>query len=372
MNTSTRHRAWPLACACASILASAQIAQAAEPAAPAAELEEVVVTGFRMSLESSIEFKKESIGVVDSISSEEIGKLPDVSIADALARLPGLAAQRVDGRAQVLALRGMAPKYAVTLLNGREMVSTGDNRSVEYDQFPSELIATAKVYKTQDAALMSQGLSGTVDLASIRPLDYSSAVRTVSIRGETNDNGELNDGYSDIGGRFSGSYVDQFADGTIGVAVGYAHLDNPGQEKYYKSWWWADTSVWDSPLPGVEEGAIALQGFEAGVTSTERRRDGLMGVLEFKPNDRLHSVLDLYYSKFHQESVQSELQTTTGAPAASLTAPTKSGPPGIAWSTITRSAASSASSSQALRTPSAWPTDSTSASPSRHTASPRR
>jgi iron complex outermembrane receptor protein len=313
MNTAClRPRALPLALACASLLAAAQAARAADTVTRngTTELEEIVVTGFRMSLESSIEFKKESLGIVESVSAEEIGKLPDVSIADALARLPGLAAQRVDGRAQVIALRGMAPKYAVTLLNGREMVSTGDNRSVEYDQFPSELIATAKVYKTQDAALMSQGLSGTVDLASVRPLDFTSRVSTVSVRAEKNSNGELNDGTRDLGGRLSGSYIDQFADGTLGVAIGYAHLDNPGQEKYYKSWWWADTSAWDASLEGVPAGVIALQGFEAGVTSTERKRDGLMGVIEYKPGERLHSILDLYYSRFEQVSVQSEMQAS--------------------------------------------------------------
>lgn len=322
MNETSRRRAIPLALACASILCAAQSARAQDPA-PAAtdELEEIVVTGYRLSLESSIAFKREQVGVVDSISAEEIGKLPDVSIADALARLPGLAAQRVDGRAQVISLRGMAPKYAVTLLNGREMVSTGDNRSVEYDQFPSELINMAMVYKTQDAALVSQGLSGTVDLATVRPLDYSEPTVTFGIRGEKNDNGELNDGSSDIGNRFSASYVDQFADGKFGVALGYAHLDNPGQEKYYKSWWWGDTDAWCgnqgycaiNGLPhGTPEqpgpGPVALLGFEAGVTSTDRKRDGVMGVLEYKPNETFHSMVDLYYSKFDQTSDQTELQ----------------------------------------------------------------
>lgn len=325
--TSLRRGSAALAIACASILCAAQAARAdaVTPAATAGqeEIEEIVVTGFRYSIETSVQVKRDFDGIVESVSAEEIGKLPEVSVAEAIARLPGLAAQRVDGRAQVIAIRGMAPKYAVTLLNGREMVSTGDNRSFEYDQFPAELINQANVYKTQDAGLVAQGLSGTVDLQTIRPLSYNSTQLIASIRGEKNANGELNDGWSDTGGRASISYVDQFRDGTIGVAFGYAHLDNPGQEKYYKSWWWGDTDAWcgnqgwcainglphgtpGSPGPGPQ----ALLGFESGVTSTKRTRDGAMGVLEFRPNEDLHSMIDLYYSKFDQTSIQREMQAS--------------------------------------------------------------
>ncbi len=87
-----------------------------------------------------------------------------------ISRLPGLATQRVDGRSQVINIRGMSEQFAGTLLNGREQVSTGDSRGVEFDQYPSELINAVTVYKTPDAALIGQGLSGTVDLQTIRPL----------------------------------------------------------------------------------------------------------------------------------------------------------------------------------------------------------
>lgn len=316
---SHRRRSAALAAACASILcaAAASRAVAAESAdtssandASPTQLQEIVVSGIRFSIETSIADKRKSTGIIEEVSAEEIGKLPEVSIAEALARLPGLAAQRVDGRAQVIALRGMAPKYAVTLLNGREMVSTGDNRSVEYDQFPSELINSATVYKTQDAALVAQGLSGTVNLQTVRPLDYSDRKITFGLRGEKNANGELNQGFSDVGGRLSFSYINQFADGKVGVAFGYAHLDNPGQEKYYKSWWWANTGNWGSQINGLPPDAIALQGFESGVTSTKRKRDGVMAVLEFRPNVNYHGMVDLYYSKFDQTSVQRELQAS--------------------------------------------------------------
>jgi iron complex outermembrane recepter protein len=260
------------------------------------KLDTIVVTGIRQSIESSIAKKKNSDSIVETISAEDIGKLPDTSIAESLARLPGLTAQRVDGRAQVISIRGLSGNYAGSLLNGRSVVSTGDNRSVEFDQFPSELLSGVTIYKTPDATLIGQGLSGTVDLHTVRPLDYKTRQIVINTRGEINSNGKLTDGASDKGGRFSTSYIDQFANNTVGIALGYAHLDSPGQEQAFKLWGWNDGGI-----TGVPKGVITPYGFEAPVTSSKQKRDGLMAVIEFKPNKDLRSVVDLYYSKFDQQ-----------------------------------------------------------------------
>src|SRR5438309_1423553 len=124
----------------------------------------ITVTGFRASLESAVNEKKRRDQVVESISAEDIGKLPDASIAESIARLPGLTSQRVSGRSNSISIRGFSPDFSTTLLNGREQTSTGDNRAVEYDQYPSEVINQVLVYKTPMASLVGQGLSGTVDL----------------------------------------------------------------------------------------------------------------------------------------------------------------------------------------------------------------
>jgi len=302
---------------CAGLLGATQPAAAQSAAPTEQKLETVTVSGFRASLESSINTKRNADSIVESVSAEDIGKLPDVSIADAISRLPGLTAQRVGGRASVISIRGMAPRYGVTLLNGREIVSTGDNRAVEYDQFPSELINRADVIKTPDPALAVQGLSGTINMKTLRPLDLGKTQAVVSARAERNSNGALNPEISATGNRLSASYVTQSADRTWGAAVGFAHLDSPSQEKHYKSWWWANTNDWGAPLAGVPTDAVALQGFELGVASSRQKRDGLMGVLEYKPNAHFHSTLDLYYSKFDQEearrTVMSDMSTWSGA-----------------------------------------------------------
>jgi iron complex outermembrane receptor protein len=267
-------------------------------------LQTVVVTGIRHSIATSVETKNESSSIVEAISAEDIGKLPDVSIAESIARLPGLAAQRVNGRAQVIAIRGLAPDFAATLLNGREQVTTGDNRGVEFDQYPSELINAVTVYKTPDALLIGQGLSGTVDLQTVRPLAFGERKLVFNLRGEKNSFGALNDGSGEgLGSRFSASYIDQFANDTIGIALGFAHLDSPFQEKHYKAWWWGGSASWfpANGIPGKPEGAEMLMGAEVWARSSDQTRNGLMGVFEYKPNDSFHSILDVYYSRFNQK-----------------------------------------------------------------------
>ena len=133
-------------------------------------IEEVIVTGLRKSLENSMNLKKGSEMIVEAVSAEDIGKLPDLSITDSLARLPGLTAQRLNGRSQVISVRGLAPDFTTALLNGREQVTVGDNRGIEFDQYPSELLSSVVVYKTPDASLIGQGLAGTADMLTIRPL----------------------------------------------------------------------------------------------------------------------------------------------------------------------------------------------------------
>ncbi|HZV38082.1 MAG TPA: TonB-dependent receptor [Pseudoxanthomonas sp.] len=263
-------------------------------------LDTVKVTGIRAAIASAVETKSESTSIVEAVSAEDIGKLPDISIADSISRLPGLTMQRVDGRAQVIHIRGMSEQFAGTLLNGREQVTTGDNRGVEFDQYPAELINGVTVYKTPDASLVGQGLSGTVNMQTVRPLDFSERRIVFSGQGESNSLGDLTAGGDDKGYRLSASYIDQFADDTVGLAIGVARMNSPFQEKHYKSWWWANTDMWGTPQDGKPADAIALQGAEGWVKSRDMTRDGVMAVLEFKPNDTWHSVIDAYHSKFDQ------------------------------------------------------------------------
>jgi iron complex outermembrane receptor protein len=268
-------------------------------------IDEIVVTGIRAGIENSINIKKNETSIVEAISAEDIGKLPDVSIAESIARLPGLAAQRVNGRAQVISIRGLAPDFTTTLLNGRQQASSGDNRAVEFDQYPSELLSSVVIYKTPDAQVSGMGLSGTADLRTVRPLEFGKRAASVNLRGEKLSGGKLNSDVNTVGSRASASYIDQFYDGKLGVAIGYAHLDSPSQVKHYKAYGYE--AFPDAVADTAAKNALILNGQEVFATSRDNTRDAVIGIVEFKPNETIHSTLDLYYSKFKQE------ETTRGA-----------------------------------------------------------
>ncbi|MCY7316284.1 MAG: TonB-dependent receptor [Rubrivivax sp.] len=264
--------------------------------------------GIRRGIESAISVKKNAGNIVEAISAEDIGKLPDNSIAESIARLPGVAAQRVAGRAQVISVRGPSPDFATTLLNGREMVSTGDNRSVEFDQYPSELVSGVTIYKTPDAALIGQGLSGTLDMQTIRPLNFSSRQIALNARYTRNLLGSAANAKAD-GNRFSVSYIDQFADRTIGLVIGYAHQETPVQENQvglYEPWKQVDGN--NTNRPGLANGTYVSDGIEALRRTGKTTRDGIMATVEFKPFKDWTSTLDLFTSRTKQEDTANQFE----------------------------------------------------------------
>jgi len=283
------------------------------------ELEEVVVTGIRASIQDSIQVKSEIQSVSEVISAEDIGKLPDTSIADSIARVPGVTTQRAEGKASLISIRGTDPGFAVGLMNGREQVSTGDNRAIEYDQYPSELINQVIIYKTPDSQLFAQGLSGTIDLRTIRPLDYGKQAVTMNIRGEMNSQGDLGANSSDTGHRASISYIDQFMDGKLGLALGFARLDSPIATKAfgtYEPW-----SQWSPPdadpakpvrNPGVPAGTYLTNGMKVRTDMGRTTRDGYLATLEFRPSDSYGSVLDMYYTDASQKNNARSLEVNLG------------------------------------------------------------
>ena len=275
-------------------LVAAGAAQAQSQDPETTEVDEIIVTGIRASIESSIATKRNETSIVEVVTAEDIGKLPDVSIAESLGRLPGLALQRLDGRGQNISIRGLGPDFTTALLNGREQVSTGDNRGVEFDQYPSELLGSVVVYKTPDSALTGQGLAGTADLRVVRPLEYGRQALAANVRYEWNDIGALNAGTTDNGTRYSISYIDQFADDTIGIVLGYAHIESPYQSERFNAWGYPEVSG---------GGPRVIGGAKPYVMSSELERDGLIGVLEYRPNDQLHMTFDAFYSKFDNTQI---------------------------------------------------------------------
>ncbi|HWR96384.1 MAG TPA: TonB-dependent receptor [Arenimonas sp.] len=305
-----------MALASATLLVTANVqAQSAEEAKTreaasekesedAKSLDKVTVTGIRTGIENAIETKQGNTSIVEAISAEDIGKLPDSSIAESIARLPGLTAQRERGRATQIQIRGFAGDFAGTTLNGREQASTGDNRGAEFDQYPSELLSQVVVYKTPDASLIGQGLSGTVDLQTVDPLSYSDRVVSFNYRYDQN---ELN-GDTENGNRFSFAYIDQFLDNTLGISVGYAYMDSPQPGLQNEAWGYADGP----------DGTKVYGGGKLYKFDSEFERNGWAGTIQYRPNEFYETSLDIFYSTFDKTEIKSGLEVGTAWGGATL------------------------------------------------------
>ncbi|APG63578.1 TonB-dependent receptor [Sphingorhabdus lutea] len=264
----------------------------------------IIVTGFQASLENAVAEKKNNDQIVESVSAEDIGKLPDASIGESIARLPGLTSQRTSGRANIIAIRGLGPDFSQTLLNGREQTSTGDARAVEFDQYPSEIVNQVVVYKSPNASLVGQGLVGTIDVRTIRPLEAGKQILAIGARGSYADLGKLNAGSKDFGYRVNATYVDQFADDTIGISLAAAYVDEPYQLQEFNAWGYAGAGTTASPN--------VIGGSKSFVTSTQLERFGINGTLQYQVTDNLMMTFDGFYSKFTDDQSKRGIELPLG------------------------------------------------------------
>ena len=280
-------------------------------------IEEIVTYGkFRASLVDAISSKRNSSTIVEAISAEDIGKLPDSSIAESLARLPGLAGERRNGRTSGISVRGFKEDYTSVTMNGRELLGIGDNRGVEYDLYPSEIISGVLVYKTPDATMTHQGIGGIVDLRTTRPLDATPHI-VVNGNYEWNDLDSANPEHDDTGHRLALSWSDVFADDTVGIALAVATTESPSQETQFRGWNYNTISAPGFPVtdpngdvcdfgatdPGcsLTGGERGLEGHDSFVRSATLERDTFSGVLQFAPNDDVTVTLDALYVDFQED-----------------------------------------------------------------------
>lgn len=251
---------------------------------------EIVVTGFRAALKSATATKKRTETVVESVNAEDIGKLPDNSIGESIARLPGLAAQRSNGRANIISIRGFGPDFSTTTLNGREQTTTNDSRAVEFDQFPSEILSGVDVYKTSEADHTAGGLVGTINMRTIRPLDARKRVIAIGARGTYVDQKVIPTS-TDKGYRVYGTYVDTFADDTMGIALSAAYSDEPYQTHDWNAWGYG----------GYGPNQYGISGVKTWEESSRLKRLGLNGTFQAKLTNQLTLTVDGFYSHFNEK-----------------------------------------------------------------------
>jgi TonB-dependent receptor len=231
-----------LGLASATVLAQEAAPQQTQNTAPAtSEVEEVVVTGIRQSLESATAAKRESVAFGDSIYAEDIGKLPATNLAETLNRIPGVKLNRdINGEGVQVSVRGLGPSFSKVLLNGTQIAVASDggtnggsaNREVDLDFFPSELFTRLDVAKTPVASQLEGGIAGTVNLRNARPFDKEGQHLTVIAQSQFTDS---NDEVSPRGAIIGSQTWDKF-----GILVGISGVKTKTRIDGFESVGWTD------------------------------------------------------------------------------------------------------------------------------------
>lgn len=306
-----------------SALAANEDSTNQSPSTQAEDLEIIEVRGFSRSLIQSLNQKRFSDTVSEQISADDLGALPDISMADALTRLPGISAVRTGGQAAQINIRGLSGGFVFSTLNGREQVSTSGSRSIEFDQYPSELISSAAVYKSPKASLIEGGVAGTVELETASPLNNDQTHKFVAnVRGMYNDRASEVSDATEFGDRISFSYQGKYLDDTLGVALGYARLFQPSVATQFIGLAYNDTKDVDGaandtngPLANPENEYIS-EGFELQHLGGEETRNGYLAAIEWAPVDNFKLKGDAFLSRFDKESFARGLRVKLGGPTA--------------------------------------------------------
>jgi TonB-dependent receptor len=310
----SRTRAWLMAGAAVSLLAATQaMAQDAPPPAadaPADE-EEIVVSGIRETLRTSIDVKKRETAIVDALSTDEIGDLPALSVGEAIQTITGATTHREKGGASEIALRGLGPFLSNSTFNGRDATNGSGDRSVNFNQFPSELVNNIKIYKTQQADLVEGGVAGSIDIGTLRPLDFGKRRIQGEIKGNYSPYQDKVIGSSAWGWRGTLSYVDQYklgGLGEIGIAIGVQRnsTNNPEETVAGSSTWTACnativaagncTAVTPAQAASGTPYYLAPNAMTWRQISETDRRDAVFGAIQWKFSDRVELNIDGQYS----------------------------------------------------------------------------
>ncbi|HEY1588634.1 MAG TPA: TonB-dependent receptor plug domain-containing protein, partial [Rhodanobacter sp.] len=196
--------------------------------AKAKDLQGITVTGYSKSAETAIDIQRYADTIQNVVTATDIGGLPDQSIADSLTRLPGVSAERIAGQASQINIRGLSGNFIQTTLDGREQPSTSGSNYIQFDQYPSELINMATVYKSSQASLVTGGVAGTIAMQTADPL-LAPNEQNLNLDARGSYDGTAHDvpGANALGYRLSAAYQGKFLDDTLGIGLGVAQMYQP-------------------------------------------------------------------------------------------------------------------------------------------------
>ena len=231
-----------------AVALSMGVAAAAAQTAPApqdeSQVDEIVVTGFRGSLRQALNIKRNENGIVDAIVAEDIADFPDLNLAEAIQRIPGVAIDRDAGEGRSLTVRGLSSDFTRTRINGMEAQATtgatdssgGANRGrgFDFNVFASELFNSITVRKSATAETEEGSLGATIDLQATRPFDYDGFTAAASVQGGYNDLAE------EWAPRAAFLLSNTWADGTLGALVSVAYSERNILEEGFSSVRWVN------------------------------------------------------------------------------------------------------------------------------------
>jgi TonB-dependent receptor len=297
-------------------------------AAPAAGVQQVVVSGIRQSMASSLNLKRNSDGIVDGIVAEDMGKFPDTNLAESLQRISGVSIDRTNGEGQKVTVRGIGPDFNMVLLNGRQMPTSnlGDlnGRAFDFSNLASEAISQLQVYKTSRAETPTGGIGATINVITARPLDRLGTYSSIGIKAvhdRSNENLPGDDKASNsTTPEFSGIYTTTSKDGKWGLGISASYQErNSGYNQA------AVSSGWKGPFRGDEQtwGAIPATGatnhpkpedvysvpqnLNYSFTGVKRQRTNGQLTLQFAPSKELVTTLDYTYSQNKLQTKRNDL-----------------------------------------------------------------
>jgi iron complex outermembrane receptor protein len=273
---------------------------------------EVVVTGLRQSLVNSMTIKRDSLGIVDAISPEDIGKLPDANLAESLQRITGVSIDRSGGEGEFVTVRGFGPEFNTVLLNGRQLATPTDpsqasGRAFSFDTLASELVSGVEVYKSSTARLQSGGVGSTINVKTARPFDYAGFKFSSSADANYDENSKKTNP------DFSFLVSDRFLDGSLGVLASGSYQHRKDRINQIATDGWIVNG--GTPTSQINGGAgVAItpsnpqgnlfvpQDFGPNVNFEDRKRVGGTLVLQYQASDALTLALDTLYSRFKDVS----------------------------------------------------------------------
>ena len=318
-----------LASAVALALSAAHGAPVAAQESGAAPIEEIVVRGIRGSLTTSMNRKRNAQGVVDAITSEDIGKFPDTNLAESLQRIPGVSIDREIGEGARVTVRGVGPDFNLVTLNGRQMPASSiedtiasNSRAFDFANLASESIAAVEVYKTSRPSIPTGGIGATVNIITARPLDNPRRIASVGVKALMDESTETGDSVTP---EISGIFSDTFADDKFGVAItgsyqdrelGYNQASVPNGWKSFKG----DTNDWGTipqegdpgsenitNRPGPDDTYSVPQNLLYSFNEVQRTRTNGQLTLQFRPVDSVTATLDYTYAENEIATQRSEL-----------------------------------------------------------------